>query len=91
MKTPNTNLRVAVRSHALAIVVLLSCTALLDLPSPAFAGKGRKQTTRTHVIPPNVDYVDRLRAAKTEAQAAERGIWARPGGLTQTPADYRRR
>jgi endonuclease YncB( thermonuclease family) len=43
------------------------------------------------VIPPNVHYVDQLRAAQTDARRAERGIWARIGGLRENPADYRRR
>jgi micrococcal nuclease len=51
----------------------------------------REGFCRTLVIPPNVDYVERLRAAKAEAQRAELGIWARTGGLTENPADYRRR
>lgn len=51
----------------------------------------REGFCRTLVIPPNVDYVERLRAAKAEAQRAERGIWARTDGLTENPADYRRR
>lgn len=46
---------------------------------------------RTLVIPPNVTYVEQLRAAKTQAQRAARGIWARTDGLTENPADYRRR
>lgn len=45
----------------------------------------------TLIIPPNVEYVDRLRAAKADAQRAERGVWARAGGLTESPAEYRRR
>jgi micrococcal nuclease len=51
----------------------------------------REGFCRTLVIPPNVDYVEQLRAAKAEAQRAERGIWARTDGLTENPADYRRR
>ena len=51
----------------------------------------REGFCQTFVIPPNVDYVEQLRAAKIEAQRAERGIWARIGGLTESPADYRRR
>lgn len=51
----------------------------------------REGFCRTLVIPPNVDYVERLRAAKTEARGAERGIWARNGGLADSSADYRRR
>jgi micrococcal nuclease len=51
----------------------------------------REGLCRTLVIPPNVDYVERLRAAKAEAQRAERGILARTGGLTESPADHRRR
>jgi micrococcal nuclease len=42
----------------------------------------REGFCRTLVIPPNVDYVERLRAAKTEAQRAGRGIW---GGLAEDP------
>jgi micrococcal nuclease len=45
----------------------------------------------TFVIPPNIQYVGRLRAAQTDAQRAERGIWARIGGLRESPADYRHR
>jgi micrococcal nuclease len=45
----------------------------------------------TFVIPPNVQYVDQLRAAQTDARRAERGIWGRIGGLEESPADYRRR
>ncbi len=44
---------------------------------------------RTLVVPPDVDYVEQLRAAKTEAQRAERGIWARAGGPTENPMDSR--
>ena len=51
----------------------------------------REGFCQTFVIPPNVDYVEQLRAAKIEAQRAERGIWARIGGLTESPAAYRRR
>jgi len=51
----------------------------------------REGFCRTLVIPPNVDHVEQLRAAKAEAQRAERGIWARTDGLTENPADYRRR
>lgn len=45
----------------------------------------------TFGIPPNVQYVDQLRAAQTDARRAERGIWSRIGGLEESPADYRRR
>jgi micrococcal nuclease len=51
----------------------------------------REGFCQTLVIPPNVEYVEQLRAAKIDAQRAERGIWARTGGLTESPAEYRRR
>lgn len=51
----------------------------------------REGFCRTLVIAPNADYVELLRAAKTEAQRAERGIWSRTGGLTADPADSRHR
>ena len=42
------------------------------------------------VIPPNVEYADRLRAAKSEAQSAKRGIWSISDGLTESPSEARR-
>jgi micrococcal nuclease len=51
----------------------------------------REGFCRTLVIPPNVDYVEQLRAAMTEAQRAERGIWARSAGPVEDPARYRSR
>ena len=51
----------------------------------------REGFCRTLIIPPNVDYIEQLRGAKTEAQRAERGIWARSGGLTENPAEHRHR
>lgn len=51
----------------------------------------REGFCRTLVIPPNVDYLEQLRAAKTEAQRAGRGIWARTGGLAENPADSQHR
>lgn len=40
--------------------------------------------------PPNVRYVERIRAAVAEAQAAERGLWSTPA-FTCTPRDHRAR
>lgn len=42
------------------------------------------------VYPPNVRYVDRLRAAAAEAQRARRGLWAR-SGFECLPKDHRAR
>jgi len=40
-------------------------------------------------FPPNVKYVDRLRAAQVIARENKTGIWGR-GGLRQLPSDYRK-
>ncbi|MGE0555692.1 MAG: thermonuclease family protein [Gemmatimonadales bacterium] len=39
-------------------------------------------------VPPNVKYIDDLRAAATEAQKRRRGLWATEA-FTCTPADFR--
>lgn len=41
-------------------------------------------------LPPNVRYVDRIRAAEYEAREAKRGLWS-DGDLACRPADFRRR
>jgi len=41
-------------------------------------------------IPPNVKYVDELKAAQTEARQFKRGIWGSKG-LKENPGDYRKR
>jgi micrococcal nuclease len=41
-------------------------------------------------LPPNVRYVDRIRAAEREARAKKRGLWA-DGDVTCRPADFRRK
>lgn len=40
-------------------------------------------------FPPNVKYVDRLRAAQVIARENKRGIWGK-NGLKQLPSDYRK-
>jgi micrococcal nuclease len=42
------------------------------------------------VYPPNVRYVERIRAAAAEARRANRGLWAK-GGFACTPGQHRRR
>jgi micrococcal nuclease len=42
------------------------------------------------VYPPNVRYVERIRAAAAEARLARRGLWAK-GGFACTPSEHRRR
>lgn len=42
-----------------------------------------------YTVPPNVRYVDRLRAAEREARDARRGLW-RDGEVECRPADFRR-
>lgn len=41
-------------------------------------------------IPPNIKYVDELKAAQNEARQHGRGIWSSKG-LKETPADFRKR
>ena len=41
------------------------------------------------VYPPNVQYVERMRAAATDAREAKRGLWA-TNAFDCTPRDYRR-
>jgi len=41
-------------------------------------------------IPPNIKYVDELKAAQTEARQRGCGIWS-VKGLQETPADFRKR
>ena len=41
------------------------------------------------VYPPNVKYVERLRAAAAAAREARRGLWATPA-FECTPAEFRR-
>ena len=41
------------------------------------------------VYPPNVKYVERIRAAAAEARAEKRGLWT-TGAFACTPADHRR-
>jgi micrococcal nuclease len=43
------------------------------------------------VIPPNVEYAERLRALKARAQHAGVGIWDPATGLGESPSEYRRR
>lgn len=42
------------------------------------------------VYPPNVRYVERIRAAAAEARAAKRGLW-QTDGFSCTPRDHRQR
>jgi micrococcal nuclease len=42
------------------------------------------------VYPPNVKYVDRIRAAAAEAQRARRGLWS-TSAFSCSPADHRRK
>ncbi len=43
-----------------------------------------------YTVPPNVKYVERLRAAQRWAREHKKGFWAE-GGLSETPYQWRRR
>jgi micrococcal nuclease len=64
--------------------------AYLFLPSGAFVNEemARSGYVTTLVYPPNVKYVERIRAAVTAARTAKRGLWAE-GGFNCLPRDYR--
>lgn len=49
----------------------------------------REGLAMLYTFPPNVRYVDRLRAAQNHAREAGTGIWGKDG-LTMTPQEYRR-
>lgn len=44
-----------------------------------------------YTVPPNVEYVGRLRQAQLDARATGRGIWSSTEGLRESPSAYRRR
>ena len=64
--------------------------AFLYLPSGAMVNQemARSGYATALVYPPNVKYVERIRAAVAEARKAKRGLWA-TGGFDCEPRDYR--
>jgi micrococcal nuclease len=66
-------------------------------PAYAFLGDGRlvnEEMVRSGfavvlVYPPNVRYIDRIRASAAEAQSARRGLWS-VDGFSCTPKEHRR-
>jgi micrococcal nuclease len=64
--------------------------AFLYLPSGAMVNEKMAEAgyAVTLVYPPNVKYVERIRAAATSARKAKRGLWA-IGGFDCAPRDYR--
>jgi micrococcal nuclease len=64
--------------------------AYLFLPSGAMINElmARSGYVTTLVYPPNVKYVERIRAAVASARAAKRGLWAGVG-FDCAPRDYR--
>lgn len=64
--------------------------AYLFLPSGAMVNERMAQSgyATTLVYPPNVKYVERIRAVVESAKKAKRGLWAN-GGFDCLPRDYR--
>ena len=64
--------------------------AYIFLPSGAMVNELMAETgyVTTLVYPPNVKYVERIRAAVASARRAKRGLWAE-GAFDCTPRDYR--
>jgi len=64
--------------------------AYLFLPNGAMANERMAEHgyATTLVYPPNVKYVERIRAAVGSARKAKRGLWAE-GGFDCAPRDYR--
>jgi micrococcal nuclease len=64
--------------------------AFLFLPGGAMVNQEMAKSgyATALVYPPNVKYVERIRAAVSEARKAKRGLWA-VGGFDCAPRDYR--
>jgi len=64
--------------------------AYLYLPAGGMVNEKMAQSgyATTLVYPPNVKYVERIRAAVESARKAKRGLWAE-GGFDCLPRDYR--
>jgi micrococcal nuclease len=66
--------------------------AYLYLPGGAMVNEKMAQSgyATALVYPPNVKYVERIRAAVASARKEKRGLWA-TGGFDCSPRDYRAR